>query len=209
MSIEKKISIKQLEACLPQTQCTLCNYPGCGPYATAIAHGEADIDRCAPGGVETLEALARLFGKDPQPYREKVATQYRSPQRAFIREEECIGCTKCIQACPVDAIVGAQRQMHTIINDACNGCELCVPVCPVDCITLLPMPSLSSEEKMRWQAQNQTRFTQRQERLLRLDQEAKRRHSEAKLIPSQGQQDTLAARQAAIRAALARKKGGA
>ena len=127
----------RIEALLPQTQCTQCGYAGCKPYSVAIARGEAGIDQCPPGGEAGVRALAELLGRKPGPVNPANGVE-KAPQLAFIREAECIGCTKCIQACPVDAIVGASKLMHTVIAELCTGCELCLPPCPVDCIDLLP-----------------------------------------------------------------------
>jgi electron transport complex protein RnfB len=130
-------SIEQIDQLLPQTQCGQCGYPGCLPYATAIASGEADINHCPPGGIAGVQALARLTGRESKPL--NPANGVEKPKAvALIREPECIGCTKCIQACPVDAIVGASKSMHVVIADLCTGCELCIPPCPVDCIDLIP-----------------------------------------------------------------------
>jgi len=137
----------RIEALLPQTQCTQCGYAGCKPYAQAIARGAADIDQCPPGGEAGVRALAELLGREPKAVNPANGLE-KAPQLAFIREAECIGCTKCIQACPVDAIVGASKLMHTVIAELCTGCELCLPPCPVDCIDLVaataaPRDSLS------------------------------------------------------------------
>ena len=121
---------------LPQTQCGQCGYPGCRPYAEAIANGE-DINKCPPGGEAGIQALADLLDVEPMPLDEEHGEEAKSPAIAFIREDECIGCTKCIQACPVDAILGAAKQMHTVIASECTGCDLCVEPCPVDCIDML------------------------------------------------------------------------
>lgn len=130
-----------IDALLPQTQCTKCGYAGCQPYADAIASGVADINQCPPGGDEGVALLARLLGREAKPLNPENGV-YRPPQVAVIDEATCIGCTKCIQACPVDAIVGASKLMHTVIASWCTGCELCLPPCPVDCIALLPVPAL-------------------------------------------------------------------
>jgi electron transport complex protein RnfB len=129
--------VDKIDAVLPQTQCGQCGYPGCKPYATAIASGEADINLCPPGGEEGIHKLADLLGKEFVPFGEGAAPKGKSV--AFIDENTCIGCTLCIQACPVDAILGAAKQMHTIIAQECTGCELCVPPCPVDCISMMPI----------------------------------------------------------------------
>lgn len=129
--------VEQIDAILPQTQCGQCGYPGCRPYAEAIANGD-DINKCPPGGESTILALADLLDVEPQPLDAEHGTE-KPKQVAVIREDECIGCTKCIQACPVDAIVGAAKQMHTVIADECTGCDLCVDPCPVDCIDMVPV----------------------------------------------------------------------
>ncbi len=125
----------RIEALLPQTQCGQCGYPGCRPYAEAIARGEADINQCPPGGETGIRALAELLGREPTALNPDNGAE-KPKLVALIREAECIGCTKCIQACPVDAIIGAPKLMHTVIADLCTGCELCVPPCPVDCIDM-------------------------------------------------------------------------
>lgn len=129
--------IEQIERLLPQTQCGQCGYPGCKPYATALARDEADINQCPPGGDAGVRALARLLERTPKPLNPVNGVE-KPVVVALIREAECIGCTKCIQACPVDAIVGGSKRMHTVIADLCTGCELCIPPCPVDCIDLVP-----------------------------------------------------------------------
>ncbi|GAA5140204.1 electron transport complex subunit RsxB [Thalassotalea piscium] len=128
---------EQIDDLLPQTQCGQCGYPGCKPYAEAVANGEA-INKCAPGGDDTIKKIADLLGVDVQPLDESHEVD-NTPKVAFIIEEDCIGCTKCIQACPVDAIIGTTKQMHTIISDECTGCDLCVAPCPVDCIIMQPI----------------------------------------------------------------------
>jgi electron transport complex protein RnfB len=127
---------EQVNALLPQTQCGQCGYPGCKPYAEAIAAGDK-INKCPPGGEATIQALADLLDVEVEPL---DAVEGEKPKMvAYIREAECIGCTKCIQACPVDAIVGAAKQMHTVIVSECTGCDLCVEPCPVDCIDMIPL----------------------------------------------------------------------
>ena len=133
----------RIDALLPQTQCGQCRYPGCRPYAAAIASGEADIDRCPPGGEATLRALAALLDRAPRPLDPAFGVT-KPPQVAWIDEDRCIGCARCLPACPVDAIVGASRQMHTVIAAQCTGCELCLPPCPVDCIELRPATSMAT-----------------------------------------------------------------
>jgi electron transport complex protein RnfB len=138
----------RIDALLPQTQCTKCGYDGCRPYAEAIAGGEADIDQCPPGGDEGVAKLAALLGRAVKPL-DPAYGACRPPQVAFIDEALCIGCVKCIHACPVDAIVGASKLMHTVIADWCTGCELCIPPCPVDCISLVPVASLPDPDLSR------------------------------------------------------------
>lgn len=142
---------EQINALLPQTQCGQCNYPGCKPYAEAIEQGEA-INKCAPGGDACIAEMANLLGVEPLPLDENLEAQDENIAKvAFIREAECIGCTKCIQACPVDAILGAPKLMHTVIEDECTGCNLCIAPCPVDCIDMLEKPLV--EYLNQWQAQ--------------------------------------------------------
>jgi len=126
--------VDKIDSVLPQTQCGQCGFPGCKPYATAIASGEAPINKCPPGGEEGIQKLADLLGVDVIPFGGDTVLKPKSV--AIIDESTCIGCTLCIQACPVDAIVGAAKQMHTIITAECTGCELCIAPCPVDCISM-------------------------------------------------------------------------
>ncbi len=135
--VEADPIVEKLDALLPQTQCGQCGYPGCRPYAEAIANGDV-INKCVPGGEPTIKRIAELMGVEVpvdgpvEPPIKKVA---------FIHEDLCIGCTKCIQACPVDAIVGAAKMMHTVIKSECTGCDLCVDPCPTDCIEMIEVPT--------------------------------------------------------------------
>lgn len=206
----------RIDALLPQTQCTRCGYPDCRAYAQAIADGEADIDRCPPGGAEGIVRLAALTGRPTKPL---------DPQRglevpralAVIDEDWCIGCTLCIKACPVDCIVGASKQMHTVIDEQCTGCELCVPVCPVDCIAMVPVTGTRTG----WDAWSPTQADEARQRYAfhRLRVERERRENDerlaakaqAKLADLQGQShitdpDLLQRKRAVIEAAIARAK---
>jgi Na+-translocating ferredoxin:NAD+ oxidoreductase subunit B len=136
---------ERIDALLPQTQCTRCGYAGCRPYAAAIAAGEAQINQCPPGGHATIEALARLLGREYLPL--NPANGIESPPRvAWIDEQRCIGCARCLPPCPVDAIVGASKYLHTVIAERCTGCELCLAPCPVDCIEMRPGPAPDSAQ---------------------------------------------------------------
>ena len=135
--VEGNPLVEKIDAVLPQTQCGQCGYPGCMPYAEAIAKGEADINLCPPGGEEGIRKLADLLGVEFKPFGEGAAPKGKAV--AFIDEQTCIGCTLCLQACPVDAIVGAAKQMHTVVPKLCTGCELCLAPCPVDCIEMVPV----------------------------------------------------------------------
>lgn len=141
--------VDKIDAILPQTQCGQCGHPGCRPYATAIAAGEADINQCPPGGEAGIHKLAELLGREFKPFAEGAA-QPKPKAVALIDEASCIGCTLCIQACPVDAIVGASKLMHTVIASECTGCELCLPPCPVDCISMQPLADTPRTWKWRY-----------------------------------------------------------
>ncbi|CAH9018309.1 electron transport complex subunit RsxB [Candidatus Nitrosacidococcus sp. I8] len=129
--------VTKIEALLPQTQCAQCGYPGCRPYAQAIAQGEAEINLCPPGGETTIKALAQLLDREVNPLDSNLVQKPKS--LAVINPNQCIGCTLCIQACPVDAIIGAPRYLHVVIPEECTGCELCVTPCPVDCIEMISL----------------------------------------------------------------------
>ena len=137
LPVDEDALAQRLDALLPQTQCGRCQYTGCRPYALAMARGEAGTDRCPPGGDDTARALAALLGRTSIPV-DPAYGEVAAPTVALIDEVRCIGCARCLPACPVDAILGAQKRMHTVIADLCTGCELCLPPCPVDCITMVP-----------------------------------------------------------------------
>jgi electron transport complex protein RnfB len=131
------ITPEEIDLHLPQTQCGLCGYGGCLPYAQALVQENAAINLCPPGGVKTLQTLAELLQQDARPHLAEMQENTKPYSIALIREGECIGCTKCIQACPVDAIMGSAKHMHTVLSDECTGCELCIAPCPVDCIEMI------------------------------------------------------------------------
>lgn len=142
--------VNRINRALPQTQCGQCGHPGCLPYARAISLGEAS-NKCPPGGQETIRELAELLN-DPERGLDPAHGEFRDFSVAVIREEECIGCTKCIQACPVDAILGGPKLMHTVITAECTGCDLCVEPCPVDCIDMVASRPLQYSSSPTWQA---------------------------------------------------------
>lgn len=186
---------ERINAILPQTQCTRCGYPACVDYARAIAAGTADINQCPPGGAAGISALANLLGRAIKPL--NPAYGFEKPREvALIDEEVCIGCTKCIAACPVDAILGAAKMMHTILADECTGCELCIAPCPVDCIAMIPATAPPDAEKYR------ARYTAHNERLARWDAER-----ETELAARKSTVDAGDAVAAALARARARKAG--
>ena len=207
---------ERLDAALPQTQCTRCGYPDCRSYASAMAAGDADINRCPPGGAEGIVRLAQITGRAPLPLDTERGIE--GPRAlAVIDEAWCIGCTLCIKACPVDCIVGAPKLMHTVIDNLCTGCELCVPVCPVDCIAMLPVtPGMTG-----WQAWNEAQADESRDRYafhrLRTDRDQRENNerlaakAQAKLADlgahsSINDPDALAAKRAVIDAALQRAR---
>ena len=147
--VESDPVVDQINQILPQTQCGQCSYPGCRPYAEAIAAGTAEINQCPPGGEAGIRALADLLGREPLALNPENG-QEKPKAVAVIDESSCIGCTLCIQACPVDAIVGGAKQMHTVVAAECTGCELCVAPCPVDCITMETIPESVQTWKWRY-----------------------------------------------------------
>ncbi|HEY8329462.1 MAG TPA: RnfABCDGE type electron transport complex subunit B [Rhodanobacter sp.] len=188
----------RIDAVLPQTQCEQCGYHGCRPYAEAIARGEAEINQCPPGGAAGIEKLAALLQRPVLPL-DPVHGVEKPRMLARIVEADCIGCTKCIQACPVDAIVGASKLMHTVLADDCTGCELCVPACPVDCIVLEPMPPAQIDTAHANAAR--AHFQRRETRL-----ERQRAEREAELAARKAAVDTAAGPVNPVLAALARAR---
>jgi len=164
-----KALIKKIDAVLPQTQCGQCGFDGCEPYATAIVEGRADINQCPPGDANGVQKIAALLKIDPKP----LNTSHGLPKPravAVVDESLCIGCTFCIQSCPVDAIVGAAKLMHTVIADECTGCELCVTPCPIDCISMVPVgeqAEYATEEFARRADRARMRYQFRQQRIER------------------------------------------
>jgi electron transport complex protein RnfB len=211
--------IQSIDALLPQTQCGKCGHPGCKPYAEGLAEGEA-INKCPPGGDETIAALAELL---KVPVLElDISRGSAPPQVAYIREAECIGCTKCIQACPIDAIVGAAKLMHTVLIDECTGCDLCVAPCPVDCIEMHPLPpgtlpvvgglALSLEEHRARAAKRdhaRQRFEQRNARLQREEQQKQAEREARAKRAAQPEVNTLDPVQAALERVRAQKTASA
>lgn len=195
----------RIEDALPQTQCTRCGYPDCNGYAQAIAAGQADINRCPPGGAEGISRLAALTGRPPLPLDAERGIE--GPRRlAVIDEQWCIGCTLCIKACPVDCIVGAPKRMHTVIDALCTGCELCVPVCPVDCIAMHDVTSPATG----WQAWGIDLAEQARRRYEQHKARTAREAAEHDLLMAQRAADKLADLEQASRIddpdALARKR---
>ncbi len=169
----RQVNATEIDALLPQTQCTRCGYPGCLPYAEALAAGRAQINQCPPGGAALIGALATLLECEPLALDPKFGVE-SPPRLAWIDPEECIGCARCLPPCPVDAILGAQRQMHTVIASWCTGCELCLPACPVDCIHMLPWPpttpvppALHNRDRYRAHLARRANATEQRERELR------------------------------------------
>lgn len=198
-----KERVKAIDALLPQTQCGECGFPGCMPYAEALAQGSVTIDKCPPGGVATVKALAGLLQVDASPFIDAARANTRAPSLAVIREAECIGCTKCIQACPVDAIIGSAKHMHAVIETDCTGCGLCVAPCPVDCIELqvLDTPQYDKDKARQ-------HFQRRQVRILRQQNEQQQAwRDKVRLRQDQANpSDEEQARQAYILEALSRAK---
>lgn len=195
--------VQDIDALLPQTQCGLCGYAGCRPYAEAMAAGAATIQHCPPGGIKTLHALGALLEIDPAPYEAEVSALTKAPALAVIRESDCIGCTKCIQACPVDAIVGAAKLMHSVLAHECTGCGLCVEPCPVDCIDMDAVPELRYDPEVA-----RTRYEARQVRLVAEDNAKVKHYRDKRRLSTEQTDDTAekAAKKTYILEALARVK---
>ena len=183
---------------LPQTQCQLCDYPSCRAYAKAIAENTADIDRCHPGGIKTLKKLSEITNKNSEAYQEKVHDQFKKPSIVTIDESLCIGCTKCINACPVAAIIGSNKHMHSIIPSECTGCDLCIPACPMDCIHPEPIQYSTYDSTRLAERFEQKNQRQAQQALKKRDQHQKNKLSGSARVA------TVNARQAAIQHALKR-----
>lgn len=212
---------QRIDALLPQTQCTKCGFSGCRPYAEAIADGVADFNRCPPGGAEGIVRLAELLGRAPHAL--DPACGVETPRRsAFIDESRCIGCTLCIQVCPVDAIVGAPKQMHSVLIAQCTGCDLCVPACPVDCIDVRTLHDLARDgcvaahteadialaaHAQRWRDRNAWREArlarERDERDARMLVKAQ---GKLEMIAEMGDTDEAARKRAAVMAAIERAR---
>ncbi len=150
-------TVDDIDALLPQTQCTRCGYSGCRPYAQAIAAGEAPINQCPPGGAATITELAALLARPALPLNPANGSE-GPPLVAQIDEDACIGCARCLPPCPVDAIVGARRQMHTVVLSLCTGCELCIAPCPVDCILMVPRAAIARAPRAPSAAENRDRY---------------------------------------------------
>ena len=172
--------IEKILAFLPQTQCELCQHPGCRPYAEAIVNGVDHIGQCHPGGLTTLHAIADIMAEDPSPWEQVVADQYKAPSTVIIDPEQCIGCTKCIQACPVDAIIGRSKTLHAVITTECTGCDLCLPACPMDCMHSLPAPTPSAATQSSHAKSHRRRYEQRNKRLEKDKQQSRQKHQQQK-----------------------------
>jgi electron transport complex protein RnfB len=192
--------VQRIDDVLPQTQCRRCGYAGCRPYAEALAAGETTPDRCPPGGGEVLVSLAGILGRSVTPLHPDLEPV--QPSVAIIDEARCIGCTLCIQACPVDAIVGAAKLMHTVIAAECSGCALCLPPCPVDCITLDPV-SRSVETARQLGRHWRSRYEARNRRLERDKEERRSARERAAQDVSAEKRERIAA---AVAAAMERAR---
>jgi len=175
-------SPEEIDALLPQTQCRACGYEGCMPYASAISQGIDSIDKCRPGGERTLYALAEVTSLDPMPYLETVLVNYKSSSVVRIQYEHCIGCTKCLVVCPVDAVIGSAKHMHTILEDVCTGCDLCIDVCPVDCIESVDVAERTEQEEQQLAIQSRRRYQKRGRRLAQREQDRQKKYQKAQAL---------------------------
>lgn len=197
------VSVKEIDALLPQTQCRECSYSGCLPYAEALAQGLAPINLCPPGGVDTVKALAELLQVDAAPYLQESMERTRMPSVARIIESECIGCTKCIKACPVDAIIGAGKLMHAVLTHECTGCGLCVEPCPVDCIEMVDLPEAQYDVNLA-----RTRYNAKQTRALKAEHEQQQQYRAKRQLSLKADHEAqdIQAKQDYIQQAMARFK---
>ena len=204
----------RIEDALPQTQCTRCGYPDCRGYADAIASDQAAVNRCPPGGHEGITRLAAVTGREALPLDAECGAE--GPRRlAVIDEQWCIGCTLCIQACPVDCIIGGAKRMHTVIDALCTGCELCIPVCPVDCIAMVDVtspahgwqawsPDLAAQARARYDAHKRRLVREQQEQDLEMAQRAAHKLAQLERHSQITDPAALERKRAVVAAALAR-----
>lgn len=204
---DKDRLIERIDAVLPQIQCGQCGFDGCMPYARAIVEGKADIDQCPPGGNAGVAAMAAILNIPTKP----LNTAYghpKPPAIAVIDESQCIGCTFCLRACPVDAIIGAAKYMHTVFIELCTGCERCIAPCPVDCISMVPIPEATAEIRQQKADGARKRYQRRQLRLAREERQRNEKLESRKLKNSSTPdgQPAIDPRQAAISAAMERAR---
>ncbi|MER2513836.1 MAG: electron transport complex subunit RsxB [Nitrosomonas ureae] len=207
-----QLLIEKIDAILPQTQCKKCGFAGCRPYAEAIVEGGADVNQCPPGGQQGIQKIADLLGIPTKPLNTMHGFPGSLQVVAWIDENLCIGCTFCIQSCPVDAIAGAAKQMHTVITDECTGCDLCVAPCPMDCISMIPVDKKaadlanSSVDAVKKQAADKarSRYQFRQQRIAHEKQADHKARTQELIQPPQAQTSSEVRKQAIISAALKR-----
>jgi Na+-translocating ferredoxin:NAD+ oxidoreductase subunit B len=197
-------SIDALDACLPQTQCTLCGYPDCRSYASALAHGDTDNPSlCVPGATRALKSLCAQLGKDPTLYLKTLT--HKPAITVEIDAQACIGCMKCIHACPIDAIIGTGKRLHAVIESDCTGCELCVPKCPVDCIQIRPLAHNDPQSLYQRAAYSQKRYQSRTQRIKTQEAQRAQAHKQAKAgFMNTASEHSINARKKRIQLALKR-----